>query len=78
MLADKADGLPRVILLASGSEVALCIAAHEQLQREGVASRVVSMPSWDLFERQDEAYRESVLPAAVLARVSVEAAAALG
>ena len=78
VLADPADGRPDVILLASGSEVELCIAAHEQLRREGVASRVVSMPSWDLFERQDEAYRESVLPAAVLARVSVEAAAALG
>ena len=78
VLADPLDGRPDVILLASGSEVALCIAAHEQLLREGVASRVVSMPSWDLFERQDEAYRESVLPAAVLARVSVEAAAALG
>ena len=78
VLADPADGRPDVILLASGSEVALCIAAHEQLLREGVASRVVSMPSWDLFECQDEAYRESVLPATVLARVSVEAAAALG
>jgi transketolase len=78
VLADPADDRPDLILLASGSEVALCITAHEQLLREGVASRVVSMPSWDLFERQDEAYRESVLPAAVLARVSVEAAAPLG
>ena len=65
-------------MLASGSEVALCIAAQEQLQREGVASRVVSMPSWDLFERQDAAYRDSMLRAAVVAHVSVEAAAALG
>jgi transketolase len=78
VLADPADGRPGVILIASGSEVALCIAAHEQLQREGVASRVVSMPCWELFERQDEAYREGVLPSGVLARVSVEAAAALG
>ncbi len=78
VLADASDGRPELILLASGSEVALCITVHEQLQREGVASRVVSMPSWDLFERQDEAYRESVLPATVTARVSVEAAAALG
>ena len=78
VLADAPDGRPEVMLLASGSEVALCIAAHEQLQREGIASRVVSMPSWELFERQDEAYRESVLPVAVPARVSVEAAAALG
>jgi transketolase len=61
-------------LLASASEVALCIAAQEQLRREGVASRVVSMPSWELFERQDDACRENALPPAVLARVSVEAA----
>ena len=78
VLADAASGVPDVLLLASGSEVALCIAAYEQLAREGVRARVVSMPSWDLFERQDEAYRESVLPDAVAARVSVEAASALG
>jgi transketolase len=78
VLADAPGGRPDIILLASGSEVALCIAAHEQLLREGVASRVVSMPSWELFERQDEAWRDSVLPPDVTARVSVEAAAALG
>ena len=78
VLADAGDGLPDVLLLASGSEVALCIAAHEQLKLEGVRSRVVSMPSWELFERQDETYRQQVLPDAVAARVSVEAAAALG
>ncbi len=78
VLADAADGRPDVLLLGSGSEVALCIAAYEQLQSEGIQARVVSMPSWDLFERQDEAYRESVLPEAVAARVSVEAASALG
>jgi transketolase len=78
VLADAAGGAPDVLLLASGSEVALCIAAHEQLKGEGIGARVVSMPSWDLFERQDEAYRESVLPDAVAARVSVEAASALG
>jgi transketolase len=78
VLADAADGLPEVLLLASGSEVALCIAAFEQLAREGVKARVVSMPSWDLFERQDALYQEQVLPEAVLARVSVEAASALG
>lgn len=77
-LADAPDGRPDVLLLASGSEVALCIAAYEQLKREGVKARVISMPSWDLFERQDEDYRESVLPEAVLARVSVEAASPLG
>jgi transketolase len=78
VLADADDGRPEVLLLASGSEVALCVAAYEQLKREGVQARVVSMPSWDLFERQEEAYRNSVLPEAVLARVSVEAAAPLG
>ncbi len=78
VLAGAEDGRPDVLLLASGSEVALCVAAYEQLKLEGVKARVVSMPSWDLFERQDEAYREQVLPEAVTARVSVEAAAALG
>ena len=78
VLADAGDGPPQVLLLASGSEVSLCIAAYEQLQNEGVRARVVSMPSWDLFERQDDAYRESVLPDAVQARVSVEAASGLG
>ena len=78
VLADAADGRPDVLLLASGSEVALCIAAYEQLTLEGMKARVISMPSWDLFERQDEAYREHVLPEAVHARVSVEAASALG
>ena len=75
---DAADGPPDVILLGSGSEVALCIEAYEQLKAEGVKVRVVSMPSWDLFEEQDAAYRESVLPEAVHARVSVEAASGLG
>ena len=76
--SDAAEGLPDLILLASGSEVALCIAAYEQLKLEGVQARVVSMPSWELFERQPQAYREQVLPEAVQARVSVEAASALG
>ena len=78
VLADADDGRPDVLLLASGSEVALCITAYEQLKLEGVKARVVSMPSWDLFERQDESYREQVLPDAVQARVSVEAASAVG
>lgn len=78
VLADSADGQPDVLLLGSGSEVALCIAAFEQLKQEGVKARVISMPSWELFERQDDAYREQVLPDAVTARVSVEAASALG
>ena len=78
VLADADDGQPDLLLLASGSEVALCIAAYEQLKLEGVKARVVSMPSWDLFERQDERYHEHVLPESVKARVSVEAASALG
>jgi transketolase len=78
VLADADDGCPEVLLLASGSEVALCIEAYEQLTREGVKARVVSMPSWDLFERQDAAYQAQVLPRDVYARVSVEAAAGLG
>jgi transketolase len=78
VLADADDGQPRVLLLASGSEVALCVAAHEQLKARGIASRVVSMPSWELFEEQDQAYKDQVLPPSVAARVSVEQAAGFG
>lgn len=79
VLADAADGRPpQVILLATGSEVSLALEAHRSLAADGVRSRVVSMPSWELFEAQPEAYRESVLPAAVTARVSVEAASPFG
>ena len=69
---------PEVILIATGSEVALCLAAKEELERAGSRVRVVSMPSFELFEQQDDAYRESVLPSAVAARVTVEAGATLG
>jgi transketolase len=62
VLADAEGGKPAVILIGTGSEVALCVEAYETLKREGVAARVVSMPSWELFERQDQAYRDSVLP----------------
>jgi transketolase len=78
VLADAEGGKPEVILLATGTELQHCVAAHEQLKTQGIKSRVVSMPSWDLFERQDAAYKESVLPAAVAARVSIEMAATLG
>jgi len=78
VLADAAGGRPDVLLLATGSEVALCIGAYEQLAREGVRARVVSMPSWDLFESQSADYRDSVLPPDITARVSVEAASPLG
>jgi len=75
-LCDAPD--PEVLLIATGSEVYLCVAAHEQLLAEGVRSRVVSMPSWDLFERQSEAYRNDVLPPAVTARVCVEQGSTMG
>jgi transketolase len=77
VLAD-ADGPPGVILIASGSEIGLCMTAREKLMAEGVAVRVVSMPSWELFEEQDAAYRDSVLPPTVAARVTVEEGSPLG
>jgi transketolase len=69
---------PQVILMGSGSEVQLCISAYEALKQEGIAGRVVSMPSWELFELQDRHYREEVLPPSVKARVTVEAGAMIG
>jgi transketolase len=78
VLADAPGGKPDVILLASGSEVGLCAAAYEKLTAEGVKARVVSMPSWELFEKQDAAYKESVLPSNVTARVSVEMESVFG
>jgi len=78
VLADAEDGAPQVLLLATGSEVSLALEAHERLTSEGVRSRVVSMPSWSVFEKQDAAYRESVLPRAVRARLAVEQAGSLG
>ncbi|HVB67274.1 MAG TPA: transketolase [Acetobacteraceae bacterium] len=78
VMADAEDHTPAVILIGTGSEVALCVEAHEALAREGIPARVVSMPSWELFERQDETYRDSVLPPEVTARVSVEAGSVIG
>ena len=78
VLADPEDGDPELILIATGSEVALALAAHEELSAEGIRSRVVSLPSWELFDRQDQAYRDEVLPPAVTARVSVEEASTVG
>ena len=72
VLADAADGQPDVILIASGSEVSLCVEAHRQLTAEGIKSRVVSIPCFELFDAQDAAYRNSVLPPAVTRRVGVE------
>ena len=77
VLADS-GGTPQVILMATGSEVSLCVEVYERLTNEGVAARVVSMPSWDLFEKQDQAYRDQVLPPEVVGRVAVEQGAALG
>jgi transketolase len=78
VLADAPGGDPEVILIGTGSEVGLCLAAYEQLAKEGVRARVVSMPSWELFDDQDKSYRESVLPPKVKARVSVEQATDFG
>jgi transketolase len=78
VLADAPAGRPEVILMGTGSELSLCVEAYERLKIEGINARVVSMPSWELFEKQDSAYRESVLPPSVTARVSVEMAATFG
>jgi transketolase len=78
VLADAEGDQPEVILIATGSEVALALAAHEELIGDGIRSRLVSLPCWELFDRQDEAYRDEVLPPAVTARVSVEEASTMG
>jgi transketolase len=77
VMADAPHG-PEVILLASGSELFLAVAAHETLSAEGIRSRLVSMPSWDLFEHQPESYRERVLPSKVTVRIAVEQGSVLG
>jgi transketolase len=78
VLAGAEHGAPKVILIASGSEVQLCVTAYEQLKREGIAARVVSMPSWELFEQQDRRYRDDILPPSITTRVTVEAGAVIG
>lgn len=78
VLADAENGKPEVLLLASGSEVSLCVQAYEELKGQGIHARVVSMPSWGLFEQQSQEYRDSVLPSEVTARVSVEQATTFG
>jgi len=78
ILADADDGKPQVILMGTGTELSLCVEAYEALKAEGIGARVVSMPCLELFERQDEAYKTSVLPPDVKARVSVEQAAVMG
>ncbi len=78
ILADAPDAKPEVILIASGSELSLCVGAYEQLKTEGIKARVVSMPSWELFQQQSEEYRRSVFPPQIRARVAVEQAAKMG
>jgi transketolase len=78
VLADAEDGKPDVLLLATGSEVSLCIQAYEQLKTEGIKARVISMPSWELFEQQSQGYRDSVIPPSITARVCVEQASTFG
>ena len=78
ILADAPDGKPDVLLLGTGSEVSLCVGAYEKLKAEGIKARVVSMPSWELFDDQDQEYQDQVLPPDVDARVSVEQASVFG
>ena len=78
VLADAPGGNPEVIIIATGSEVSLAVQAHENLLSEGIRSRVVSMPSWEIFDQQTQAYRDSVLPPNVKARVAVEQASTFG
>ncbi len=78
VLADPPEGKPEVILIATGSEVCLAVEAHEELLAEGIRSRVVSMPSWEIFDHQTKEYRESVLPPDLMARVAIEQASTFG
>jgi transketolase len=78
VLADAPGGKPDLILMGSGSEVSLCVEAHEALTKEGVKSRVVSMPSWELFDHQPQSYQDQVFPPSVTARVAVEQASIFG
>ena len=78
VLADAPGGQPEVLLIATGSEVSLCVSAHDTLTKEGIRSRVVSLPSWELFDAQPVEYRQAVLPPSVTARVAVEQGTTLG
>jgi transketolase len=78
VLADAADGKPEIILIATGGELSLAVQAHETLVSQGIRSRVVSMPSWDVFESQSQDYRDSVLPPEIEARVAIEQASTFG
>jgi transketolase len=78
VLADADGGKPQVILIGTGSEVRLCVETYEKLKQEGIPARVVSMPSWHLFEKQDQNYRDEVLPPHITARVAVEQGSVIG
>jgi transketolase len=78
VLCDAAGGAPHVVLMATGSEVALALAAQEKLLTQGIRARVVSLPSWEIFAAQSPEYKESVIPRAIKARVSIEAGITLG
>jgi transketolase len=78
VFADASDGKPQVLLLSSGSELSFCVDAYEQLKTQGIKARVVSMPSWELFEHQSQEYRDSVIPPQIGERVSIEQAATFG
>ena len=78
ILADAQGGKPQVILIGTGSELSLCVSAHEKLTAEGVRARVISMPSTDIFDMQDDAYKSAVLPPDITARVSLEAGSVFG
>ncbi len=78
VVADAEDGKPQVLLMGTGTELSLCVDTYEALKKEGIGARVISMPCWALFEMQDQAYRDSVIPPSVTARVAVEQAATMG
>jgi transketolase len=78
VLTDTPGGAPEVILIGTGSEVSLCLKAHETLVKDGIRSRVVSMPSWELFDEQPREYRDAVLPPGVTVRIAVEQGSAMG
>jgi transketolase len=78
VMADAEGGEPQVILIGTGGELVLCIEAYEKLKADNIRARVVSMPSWELFESQDQSYRDAVLPPKIAARVTVEAGAVIG
>jgi transketolase len=78
VLADAPHGRPDILLIGTGSEVSLCARVHDELVREGIAARLISMPSWELFEQQEQTYRDAVLPPAVTARIAVEEGSTLG